>query len=71
MALNRAHVDDVTMSIDMSMRQLREKVVKIPKKDMGFKSAYEKAAGSVATLLLLLDEASRVSSEPEDSSWLS
>jgi hypothetical protein len=56
MELTRRNVENVAESIDIAMRQLREAMVGLPDKDMGFKRAHESAARDAAHFSVLLSE---------------
>lgn len=56
MELTRRNVENVAESIDVAMRQLREAMVGLPDKDMGFKRAHESAARDAAHFSVLLAE---------------
>lgn len=56
MQLTRRNVENAVESIDVAMRTLREAMVGMPDKEMGFKRAHENAARDAAHFMVLLAE---------------
>lgn len=56
MELTRRNIENVVGAIDVAMRQLREAMVGLPDKEMGFKRAHEAAARDAAHFTVLLTE---------------
>ncbi|PRY62559.1 hypothetical protein [Glycomyces artemisiae] len=56
MELTRRNVENVVESMDVAMRTLREAMVGMPDKEMGFKRAHENAARDAAHFMVLLTE---------------
>lgn len=52
-------LDDVTDAIDMAMKQIREAMIGLPDKEMGFKRAHESAARDAAHFTVLMQEMKR------------
>jgi hypothetical protein len=60
MELTRRNVENVSEAIDVAMKQLREAMVGLPDKEMGFKRAHESAARDAAHFTVLLRETFRI-----------
>lgn len=56
MELSRRNVENTTEAIDVAMKQLREAMVGLPDKEMGFKRTHESAARDAAHFTVLLRE---------------
>lgn len=56
MDLSRRNIENTAEAINVAMKQLREAMVGLPDKEMGFKRAHESAARDAAHFTVLLNE---------------
>ncbi|MFC3495453.1 hypothetical protein [Glycomyces rhizosphaerae] len=60
MELSRRNIENTAAAIDLAMKQLREAMVGLPDKEMGFKRSHESAARDAAHFMVLLQETARI-----------
>ncbi|MEU5153160.1 hypothetical protein [Glycomyces sp. NPDC021274] len=64
--LTRNKVEEINMSMDIAMSNLRDAMKKVPDKGLGLNAAHTRFASSAAVLAVLLDEAARFTPDGED-----